>query len=817
MKLKNSAKSISPKFALYIIAALIFAMLIEFFSIFDMTNALQALRGTGERIVYTLNDLQCENVTLNGNHVSCSEDPHFFIEGISSTVHDIEFKLSSLSSSSLSVQVYYQTANEGFSEETLKEFYYTENDSAVFLDLEQSATALRIDIGTDSLDSYNCEAIIINPSFGDYVKGTLRNLSSVRVLFYFLGLLVLILAVMDFEKFKAFAFRYRWALGFAFIILCTICKLHGSSIGQVSETALSSADSSNLWGVSRSLRSDEYVVFTEMALSQTKSGFKWFSDIWGYSATDMFMTYGQPVMNIVTIFRPFSAFYIILGAEYGLAFFWSARLVFLFLVSFEFARFLTKDRRILSLCYAILMALSPVVQWWFSINGFVEMLVFGQGAVLLLKLYIDETRTSRKILYMAGLVLCAGGYIMTLYPAWMVPLAYVFAACALALLIANRKKIKIHRTDVLIWFGGILVLAVAMLYIFKTSGSTIAATMNTVYPGKRTYTGGPLSNFKALFRGWSSWLWTFTNNGNACETTDFLCFFPIGTIISLIVIFKEKKRDIYLILMNIISLFLMIFVVFPMPEIIAKITLMSYSSARAISAFALVNLMILIRAISLTEVKKKWLIWMIPAALISTLISFSVPIWDNEKTVRLMPLIVIIVLVYLLAHYAQAEMRRNLLLTILAISLVGGGLVNPISSGLSSIYHNKIVQEIAALNKDDPGLWASGGSFMIANIPAITGADTLTALRTYPDKQLWEDLGLSDNEDIWNRYAHINLFISDSNHVELQGNDLINLYVTVDTLKSLGVKYLFSTEGLSQAEGATELYRSGIYSIWKLS
>ena len=126
MKLKNSAKSISPKFALYIIAALIFAMLIEFFSIFDMTNALQALRGTGERIVYTPDDLQCENVTLNGNHVSCSEDPHFFVEGISSTVHDIEFKLSSLSSSSLSVQVYYQTANEGFSEETLKEFYYTE-------------------------------------------------------------------------------------------------------------------------------------------------------------------------------------------------------------------------------------------------------------------------------------------------------------------------------------------------------------------------------------------------------------------------------------------------------------------------------------------------------------------------------------------------------------------------------------------------------------------------------------------------------------------------------------------------------------------
>ena len=817
MKLRVGAKSFSAKTVFYIIMALAFALLMEFFSILDLPNAFQALKGTGERVFYALEDLRCENMTYEGNHVTCQGDPHIYIENLNTDVHDIEFKFSSLSSSSLNIQVYYETEPESYTEANSTRLYYPENSQAVFLSLEENDVfALRIDIGTDALDSYDYGAIILNPSFGDYVKGALRSLSKIRVLFYFLAMIALICAVTDFKRFKDFVFRYRWALGFAFVFLCTVCKLHGSSIGQLVESHLDSADTSNLWGISRYVRSDEFVVFTEMALSQVKSGFQWFSEIWGYSATDMFMTYGQPVMSLVTIFRPFSAPYILLGAEYGLAFFWSARFIILGLVSFEFGRFLTKDKRRLSLCYAVLMAFSPVVQWWFSINGLVEMLIFGQGAILLLKMYIEAVSLRKKVLCMAGLVLCAGGYIMTLYPAWMVPLAYVFAFCALALLIEKRKEIRVRRSDIFIWVGGILVLAAAMLYIFKTSASTIEATMNTVYPGNRTYSGGPINNLRSLFRGWSSWLWTFTDNSNPCETTDFMSFFPIGLILSLIIIFKNKKRDIYLILLNLISLFLIIFVIFPMPEILAKVTLMSYSSSRAVTAVALVNLMILFRALSLTGMKKKWLAYLLPTGIICTLIGLSVPVWDQEKTIVVLALAVSAILVYLLIHHDQGEMGKCLTVAILAVSLIGGGLVNPVSSGLDLIYRNKSVQAIATLNEEDPGLWAACGNFATANLPAVTGADTLTALRTYPDEQLWKDLGLDGDEEIWNRYAHVSLHLSDYDHAELEGADLINLYLTVDTLEKVGVKYIFSTENQENIEDAAELYRYQNISIWRL-
>ena len=138
------------------------------------------------------------------------------------------------------------------------------------------------------------------------------------------------------------AFRYRWVIGAIVIAFCTILKLHGSSIGVLGEL-LTGRDVSRVWGTSRSIRTDEYVVFTEMALSQVKSGFHWFSDVWGYTPSDMFIVYGQPVLNLTTLFRPFSMGYILFGAERGLAFYWSSRLVICFLVSFEFGRIFTKD------------------------------------------------------------------------------------------------------------------------------------------------------------------------------------------------------------------------------------------------------------------------------------------------------------------------------------------------------------------------------------------------------------------------------------------------------------------------------------------
>ena len=63
-------------------------------------------------------------------------------------------------------------------------------------------------------------------------------------------------------------------------------------------------DTGNILGVPRGIRSDEWAVSTPMMLSQyyNASGkFPYFSDTVRGASTDMFMVYGQPVMDIAIL------------------------------------------------------------------------------------------------------------------------------------------------------------------------------------------------------------------------------------------------------------------------------------------------------------------------------------------------------------------------------------------------------------------------------------------------------------------------------------------------------------------------------------
>lgn len=131
-----------------------------------------------------------------------------------------------------------------------------------------------------------------------------------------------------------------------------------------------------------------------------------------------------------------------LGLERGLAFFWFGRLLVVFIVAFEFGRLITRDSRALSLALAFMIAGSAVLQWWFAVNSIAELLIYGMGAVLLINLYM--TKESLKIRIFTAIVfsICVEGYAVSLYPAWQIPFAYIFAPMGIYYLITNLKSRK---------------------------------------------------------------------------------------------------------------------------------------------------------------------------------------------------------------------------------------------------------------------------------------------------------------------------------------------------------------------------------------
>ncbi len=167
------------------------------------------------------------------------------------------------------------------------------------------------------------------------------------------------------NKVLDFIYKYRFIIAILLIIFGVCFKLNGSSMGLWNGVfdKLEIEDTSLLLGKAREHRSDEWAVTTPLILSQTFNHFNYFSNILrGGTSTDAFSLYGLPVFNILEIFRPFHFGYILLGFEMGLSFFWIARAVALFLVTFEFSMILLNKNKRLSIIASFMISLSPLVR-----------------------------------------------------------------------------------------------------------------------------------------------------------------------------------------------------------------------------------------------------------------------------------------------------------------------------------------------------------------------------------------------------------------------------------------------------------------------
>ena len=707
----------------------------------------------------------------------------------------------------------------GVSEDHSSSVWVSGSQKDVWVEIDELVEHLRIDLGECEGENFSVEKIIINPSMFERIKSVVFNMSSIRIILIFLFLLILIFAGSDCKTFLSWTCHYRWILGIIIITICTLLKLHGSSLGALYDgVKIPGKDFSLLFGTPRPIRSDEYVVFTQMSLSQVQSGFPWYSDIWGYSPTDMFLIYGQPIRNIITLYRPFTLGYLLFGAEYGLAFYWSAREVVLFLSSFEFGLLITRKNKTISLLYAVIVAFAPLVQWWFSTNELVEMLIFGQFDVVLFDRFFRSDRLLSKVLMTIGAILCTGGFILSMYPAWIVPLFYVFLAAGFSVAVENHKGWKCRKSDAIFFGIGAIVLVGSMLYVLNKSSMAFTAAMNSSYPGQRRITGGDLSAWPRLFKGWIGFLLPFIDIPNPCEEAAFLDFFPLGLLLSGYLIFKGKRKDVWLISLNVLDLILLLYCLFKIP-IIAKISLLTWTKpTRAEDILSLVNLLIFVRIIAIYRFRFP----IIVGTILGLFVTFGVVQTGRSylsPTTNTLVAGLVLLIIWLSILKLNEKVHITFLTVILFLSIIGGCTVNPVSSGLSGIYTNPLIQQIEKIDKQNRGLWAvvCADPLRLNNLPALVGAKTMNAVATYPEYSLWEKLGLHDEKEIWNRYAHIDiqLYSEEPVSLELIRADHIRLHTNLEKLRQVGVEYLLTKEEIPEST-AVQLYSYMGYYIYQI-
>ena len=641
-----------------------------------------------------------------------------------------------------------------------------------------------------------------------------------RVLVLFVPFLLLWFCFLyGFRAIGHIVHRYRFAIGCGIILFAVILNVNGSSLGMWNYWLGHDMSTDVVWGIPRIIRTDEYVVGTPLAFSQSYSGYSYFNDLFGNKPADMFIVKDAPVLALAEIFRPFHWGYILFGSSRGLAFYWSARLVVLFLAAYEFFLCISNDHRQekhkgVAFVGAILIACAPLVQWWFAVNALPEMLIAIFVSIVCFDRYLGDTETGHRAAYAAVILICAGMFALTLYPAWQISLGYLLAVLILWVVIRHWGQIRVSRKDVVILVGEIALFCVILGSAVMTSWGTIQSMLHTAYPGARQSTGGGLpplsliSSVGTLFFPFKDYA-VDSAATNMVEASRVVDLFPLGIILALFGMIKRKKVDILSVcLIAVIALF-SIFACVGVPLWLSKILMLtSVTSGRCVVVLGVANIAILVRAVAITEGGLSW-----KQSLLAASVFAAVLAWTNHGMYlpyigRLLVMVCFVIVGLLsFAVLSNGVIARTVVAPIVSIGLLVSGLsVNPVQYGSAPLTKQPLMQQVQSLQTKYQGMWAIDDAFgsQLANLAVANGVHTLNALEVTPDLATWKKLDPNGRwEEIYNRYAFVSVNVVEQEAADvftLVSPDSFTVHVTPAQLRKLGVNNVLSPQKLDEMQ-----------------
>lgn len=609
-------------------------------------------------------------------------------------------------------------------------------------------------------------------------------------------------------------YKYRFVLSFLLLIMLVSFKISGSSMG-CWKLFLGDGESGIRLGEPRVWRSDEWGTLTPLCFRQqynTLGAYNRYSQTLGSILTDNMLVYGQPSWDILTLFRPFYWGYLFFGSERGLSWFWCSRLIVLFLSWFELGMLITDGQKKLSVMLSVCVSFAPFLQWWFAINGLVEMLIYGACFVLGSNYLVSRAFNPRKIAVAVGMAVCAVGYVLTFYPTWMVPVAWGFVPLFLWVVIWKFNRNVLRRVDVVPWLLIFVITAAGLTVLAVTSWDVIKAELNSVYPGNAPSSSGG-TGLWWMMKYPISLVSRFSMNELIVENSSIICFAPAGVILALWVIIKEKKKDPLLILLLGMNLFLAWYYCVGIPKWLAKILLLSFvNSNRGPQVLGFLRLTLFGRAVALKEkAPKRWL------AALAAVISSAVPMrlalgftkyepgglryeyFDTAE--KIVVVWAILAVVFYLLYRARKSKYTMAVLGVCTVVLASSIWINPVAKGVPEITKSETMQQIRDLVKEDPkAIWlVVDMAYPATNIPAMAGADCLNTTQTYPQKTRWEMLDQEGEcEDIYNRYCHIRASLGSKTMLELVSTDYVEVTLSPEDLKKLNIRYIVSTNDFDE-------------------
>jgi hypothetical protein len=615
------------------------------------------------------------------------------------------------------------------------------------------------------------------------------------------------------------------ALVILLVIILTVTKISGTSLG-IYQSYLygdGSKDSNLLYGHPQGIRSDEWLVTSQLTIAQHENDYTQTNQNF-IENKNMSILSDVPYLDWSLLFKPQNLGFFIIPFEQAFALRWWFLLAVLLISAYYFTLKLIPRKIVLAILSAIIVSFSPFVFWWYQ-TGTLGSLAYGFLILCLIMNLLDAGqrkftgRVSKKaylLVNSAALSYAATAFAFLLYPPFQIPVALVIAFFSIGYTLNKRSSIAGNDWLKLLApiIGASIVSVLFCLLFVATRMDAIKATTETVYPGNRESASGGYS-VKQLFVSYLQPQLQREDRGahyiqNQSESSNFILlptFFLIPSIAVFIWLYRKRNTfDWVLLFIILCNLLFLAHLFIPLASPITHLFLLGMvPQTRLLIGLGFVGIILVIYLIKLLgqsfQPTKKIALIIIAYAVAYLGISIAAGIATSQlypKFISSTPLIILLACALVIPQALIILGKYRLGLGLLAIfSLLSVFQINPLYRGLGPIYDSEVTRTIKAISTEQD-VWGAVDQIQIENLPQLSDRRALSGVSTYPSVNFWEDHTQENQSSIYNRYAHIVITSNDTSELELIQPDLFLVSGACTRKIVMEIDYLVSTTPLNQ-------------------
>lgn len=564
----------------------------------------------------------------------------------------------------------------------------------------------------------------------------------------------------------------------AITIILSILGISGSSIGMYSHYFDQNLpDQSLLHGNPNPVRSDEWLVDSQMLLAQHEANYPYINTNIG-EGQNMSLITDVPYKEWSILFKPQNWIFFAAPFDFSFAFKWWSVAAFLIIIVYLLVLELLPNRRGIAILLSLSFYLSPFIQWWLTPS---IVLILGYSlTILLLLLKIHQKVHSRGmyIFYSALLAYILICFALRLYPPFQIPCALVLATIYISILLRHRREKPLLITPLLyVLSSSVVALGIIALFIL-TRLDAIRTILGTAYPGARVIESGGvsivhiMSNFiSPLLQQSQELISLYTDNQS--ESSNFAFPFIGIVLISLAVLFVHYKntRKIKIEIALLLGLFALFVARMSIPlgsSFYKFILLGSVPNLRLFIGLGVISLLLLVFNIKYLldskndfSLNMKWGLTLTSSLIYSGLL-FSI----IKRSPGFIPT-TYLAIAMLAAYTSMTWLIVNkkfiiALITLLLFSILSVIYIHPLYRSVDILQKNPLSLEIRKHTAQDPSAkWIVSGSIQLENFAYINGAPSLSGVFILPQVNLFQQVNPSVNPSVYNRYAHVQFDIDE--------------------------------------------------------